>query len=641
MTKKTVKHHPMTAYESLIHLSRYSRWDEKKGRRERWDETVQRFVDYFGNKYPDSFPATDVYNAIYNREVMPSMRALMTAGPALDRDHCSGYNCSFIPIDHPRAFDEIMYILSCGTGVGFSVESHYVEQLPTIAEEIRDTETVLLVADSRIGWAASLRELVSLLYSGRAPKWDLSKVRPAGSRLVTFGGRASGPEPLGRLFSYLCRVFKSAVGRKLTTLECHDIVCKIADVVIVGGVRRSALISLSDLSDNRMAQAKNGSWWVEHPHRALANNSAVYDEKPAFEGFLNEWKSLYESRSGERGIFNRRAAQEQARDRREKHAGDVKQEREYIRYGTNPCGEIVLRPNQFCNLTEVVIRPDDTAATIKEKVRIATILGTFQSTLTNFRYLRKIWQKNVEEERLLGVSFTGIYDNTFMSTPSKELANFLEEMKAFVIKTNEDLAKVLGIPASKATTCIKPSGTVSQLVGCSSGIHPPYAKYYWRTVRFDNKDPITAYLKANGFKHEPEIHHPDSQTVFYFPQKAVGNYDFIHDYNPLDHLALYEQYKRSWCEHNPSITVSYTDDTFLAVGQWVWDNWEIVIGLSFLPRYDAVYEQAPFIEIDKETFEDAQVKVPEFDVDLFFRFESEDHTSGSQELACAAGVCNF
>lgn len=636
----------MTDYEKFIYKSRYARWNEELGRRENWDETVKRYCDFFKNREGgEHFPYEEVYNAIHNMEVMPSMRALMTAGPALERDNIAGYNCSFIPIDSLRAFDEIMYILMCGTGVGFSVEEKYVSQLPVVAETFTKSGTTIVVPDSRTGWASSLRELVSLLYSGRIPEIDYSRVRPAGARLKTFGGRASGPEPLQRLYTYTCSLISGARGRKLTTLECHDLACKIADVVIVGGVRRSALISLSDLGDTRLQSAKNGSWWDLEPQRALANNSAVYNEKPPMEAFLNEWSNLYGSKSGERGIFNQVASRKQV-------IKSGRRDPEHT-FGTNPCGEIILRPNGLCNLSEVIVRPKDSLDDLRRKVRIASIIGTFQSMLTDFRYVRKVWRTNAEEERLLGVSFTGIFDNHQTlgklpfydstldknSNPHIPLEKALEVLRDVAIKTNEDYAARIGIRASAAITCVKPSGTVSQLVGCSSGIHPSFSPYYYRTVRLDNKDPLCSFLKDQGLKNEPEKFHPDSQTVFYFPTKSHGVP--ASQVGAMEHLRLYKAYRTHWCEHNPSVTIYYKDSEFLEIGNWIWNNWDDIGGIAFLPHSDHVYEQAPYIELTEVEYVKALEEVKEINWAKFEEYEKEDATTNSHDLACSAGICEI
>lgn len=621
----------MNDFQKFIHISRYARWRDDEKRRETWEETVTRFCDFFRDKYSDHFPYDLVKSAIVNMEVMPSMRALMTAGEALDRDNVAGYNCSFVAVDDPRVFDEIMYILMCGTGVGFSVERKATEQLPLIPEELYDTDTTIVVPDSRIGWASSFRELIALLYSGKIPKWNLSRVRGAGERLKTFGGRASGPAPLNRLFEFTVGLFKKAKGRRLSSLECHDLICSIADAIIVGGVRRSALISLSNLTDERIAKAKSGAWWVDNPQRAIANNSVVYTEKPDLESFLKEWSALYESKSGERGFFNRVAAKKQAKltGRRDFSGYD---------YGTNPCGEIILRPMGLCNLSEVVIRPTDSLEDIARKVRVAAIIGTFQATLTDFRYLRKQWKKNAEEERLLGVSLTGIMDNMITNNPVSEELDWL---KNEAIKANEEYSTKLGIQPSVSVTCIKPSGTVSQLVGCSSGIHPSFSRYYIRTVRMDNKDPLCEFMKNIGVPHEPEAHRPEHITVFSFPMEAPKGSVTTENVSAMDQLWLYRDYARFWCEHNPSITIYYSDDNYLELGAEIYKRFDDIIGLTLLPKVEHTYVQAPYQEITKEKYEELVGTFPVIDWSKFQSFEEEDSTTATQELACVSGICEI
>ena len=620
----------LTDYQRFIHASRYARWLPEENRRETWKETVDRYTGFFKNRFPDTFPNEDVNNAIYNLDVMPSMRCLMTAGPALERDEIAGYNCSFVAIDSPKAFDEIMYILMCGTGVGFSVERQFTNNLPSIAEEFHETDTTVRVKDSRIGWASAYRELISLLYSGRVPKWDTSGIRPAGARLKTFGGRASGPKPLEDLFNFTVHTFKKAAGRKLNSLECHDLVCKVADIVIVGGVRRSALISLSNLTDDRMRNAKNGAWWESDVQRALANNSVAYTERPDVGIFLKEWTTLYESKSGERGIFNRVAATKKA-------SSNGRRDVEGFEYGTNPCGEIILRSKGLCNLSEIVIREEDTLADLKEKVRVATIIGTFQSTLTNFRYVRSDWRKNQEEERLLGVSMTGIMDHPVLSKPTDETIKWLTELREYAIQTNKEWADKLGIPHSAAITTVKPSGTVSQLVGCSSGIHPAYSSHYIRTVRMDNKDPLTLFFKSQGVPNEPDVTKPSDITVFSFPQKGTNSGVTRNETNAVEQLKLYSVYQKYWTEHNPSITVYYKDDEFLNIGAWIYNNFSDVSGVSLLPHSDHVYKQAPYQEITEEEYNASVASFP--NIDWGNLKEEEDTTTGTQELACVSGVC--
>lgn len=624
-------------YQRYIHTSRYARYLEKEKRRETWEETVQRYLGFMYSKVGDdptgekSEPFEELEKAIINLEVMPSMRAMMSAGKALDRDNVAGFNCAYTAIDHLRCFDEIMYILMCGTGVGFSVERQEVGKLPVIAEEIHDTETVIHVRDSKIGWATGFKELLSLLFNGQSPRWNFDKIRPSGSRLKTFGGRASGPEPLEQLFRFSVTLIKGARGRKLTSLECHDLVCKIADIVVVGGVRRSALISLSNLSDDRMRGAKCGTWWVDNPQRALANNSAVFDETPDFQTFLNEWSSLYASKSGERGIFSRLASRKQA-------AKNGRRDASYA-FGTNPCSEIILRSGQFCNLSEVVVRAGDTLDDLKRKVKLAAILGTLQATLTNFRYLRAHWRKNTEEEALLGVSLTGIMDNKLMAG-CPHLPDMLEKLKDVAVETNKEWAERLGIAQSAAITCVKPSGTVSQLVDSSSGIHARFSDYYIRRVRNDKKDPLSDFMIANGVPHEPDQMNPNV-WVFEFPQKAPEGAVVVEDLTALAQLELWKVYQDSWCEHKPSVTVYYSDEEFLEVGAWVYKNLDDCSGVSFLPRSDHVYQQAPYEAITKEQFDLLVASMPT-DIPWDEFSEGEDNTTGSQELACsAAGGCEI
>lgn len=618
-------------YSRYIHLSRYARWDEKLGRRENWFDTTFRLINYWRNRLSnvEEEVFSSIWESIFNLEVMPSMRSLMTAGPALDRDHVAGYNCAYLPIDHPRAFDETLYILMCGTGVGFSVERQYVQQLPEVAESLHETDTQIVFADSKIGWASGYRELVSLLYAGKIPKISYDKIRPAGAKLKTFGGRASGPGPLRDLCEFTIRTFKGARGRRLTSIECHDLVCKIADIVVVGGVRRSALISLSNLSDDRLRAAKNGQWWVDSPQRALANNSAVYEGNPEFDVFLKEWLSLYESKSGERGIFSRRATTRQA----EKNG---RRDHNY-EFGINPCSEIILRPNQFCNLTECVVRPEDTLESLTHKVRIATILGTFQSTLTDFRYLRKVWKRNTEEERLLGVSLTGIMDHPVLNgTQYEPINSWLVALKEVAIETNKEWADTLGIPRSAAITCVKPSGTVSQLVDSASGIHPRFSSHYLRTVRADTKDPLSRFLIDKGFYYEVDVMNPHNY-VFYFPMKAPDKAKTAKDFNALKQLRLWETYQEYWCEHKPSMTCYYTDDEFLDVGNWIWNNFDKVSGISFLPYVDHVYQQAPYQPVSEDEYNRWMECMPRnVDWSELADYEQEDNTVSSQELACSS-----
>ena len=565
-------------------------------------------------------------------DVMPSMRALMTAGPALERDNVAGFNCSYLPIDHPRAFDELLYILMCGTGVGFSVERQYTSKLPEVADAFHKTETIIRVPDSKIGWAKAFRELISLLYSGQIPEWDMSGLRAAGAPLRTFGGRSSGPEPLRSLFEFTVELFVSAAGRRLSSLECHDLACKVAQVVVVGGVRRSALISLSNLTDDRIRRAKHGQWWVDTPHRGLANNSACYTEKPDFESFLSEWHALYESRSGERGMFSRVASQKKA-------AENGRRDSSY-EFGTNPCSEIILRPNQFCNLSEVVVREGDTLEDLHRKARLATILGTLQSGMVDFRYLRPVWKKNTEEECLLGVSLTGIMDNKLTAgrLGKAKLTDFLTGLKATCIEVNEEWAGRLGINQSTAITCVKPSGTVSQLVDSASGIHARFAKYYIRRVRADIKDPLCEVLKQAGVPHEVDITNPNT-LVFSFYKKSPRASVMVSDQTGVDQLDIWSVYQDSWCEHKPSVTVYYKDDEFLTIGQWLYNKFDEVSGVSFLPYSDHSYQQAPYEAITKEEYDLGVKSMPD---ELIWDIqEHEDKTEGAQTLACAGGSCEL
>ena len=631
-----------TEYQSFIHLSRYSRWLPDEGRRETWIETVSRLSNFMQIHLKknlgveiDSDTWRKIEDYIIGLSVMPSMRALMTAGSALERENIAGYNCSYIPIDNPKAFDEILYILMNGTGVGFSVERQYVDKLPTIPDrEFENTDDVVSVADSKEGWARGFKDLISYLYTCRIPKINVSKVRPAGERLKTFGGRASGPQPLVNLFDFVIEKFKGARGRKLNTMECHDIACKTGEVVVVGGVRRSALISLSNLSDQRLRVAKSGAWWDTNPERALANNSVVYTEKPDAGIFMKEWLALYESKSGERGIFNRVSAQEKARENGRRN-GDYD-------FGTNPCSEIILRPNQFCNLTEVVVRPMDTEATLHEKIEVATILGTIQATLTNFGYLRKRWQTNTEEERLLGVSLTGIMDNSIINRRRERLPEILQSMRNKAVVTNKEWAEKLGIPKSTAITCVKPSGTVSQLVDSASGIHARHNPYYIRTVRGDNKDPLTEFMKAQGIPNEPDVMKPDHTTVFSFPMSCSDTAIYRNDMSAIEQLEIWKCYAQHWCEHKPSVTISVKEHEWINVGNWCWDNFDTLSGISFLPFSDHTYQQAPYQDIDEVQYNTLQDKMPkDIDWNKLREYEKEDNTRGSQELACTAGSCEL
>ena len=622
----------MDDYKTYIHKSRYARWLPEKNRRETWEETVTRYCDFWQKRYPEVFPYSLVWNAIYNQEVMPSMRALMTAGPALERDNIAGFNCSYLAVDDVRAFDEIMYILMNGTGVGYSVERQDINKLPEVSENFHQSDTIIKVADSKQGWATAFRQLISLLYAGQIPKWDTKDVRPSGARLNTFGGRASGPAPLEDLFVFTTGVFTKAAGRKLSSVECSDIVCKIAEVVVVGGVRRSALICLSNLSDERMRNYKNGQWWVDDKQRSLANISAVYTEKPDAETFLKEWLALIESKSGERGIFNRYAAKKQAEKTGRREID--------FAFGTNPCGEIILRSLGFCNLTEVVIRETDTEKDLRNKVEIATLLGTFQSTLTDYKYIRKKWKQNAEEERLLGVSMTGIMDHPQLKVTNQTTADLLNNLKQLAIDCNKLWAKKLQINPSVAITTVKPSGTVSQLVDSASGIHPRHNKYYIRTVRADVKDPLAIFLKEKGVPCEEDMFNK-SNLVFSFPIKAPDNCVTRFEVKALDQLEHYLMFQQNWCEHNPSITVYVKDKEWLDVGAWVYKNLDSLGGVSFLPHSDHIYPQAPYQDITQEQYEQAKNNFPKIDWNEFDSYEVDDATMNMHELACVSGVCEL
>jgi ribonucleoside-triphosphate reductase (thioredoxin) len=623
-----------TDYQSFIATSRYARWLNDENRRENWRETVERFIANVVRGKADPRTEDDILFAMLNLEVMPSMRSVMTAGPALARDNTSGYNCAYLPVDDLKSFDEAMYILLCGTGVGFSVERQYVSKLPEVPELMFKSDTVIVVKDSKGGWAKGLRQLIALLYAGEIPAWDVSLVRPAGAKLKTFGGRASGPAPLVDLFNFVVNTFTNAKGRRLSSIECHDLMCKIGEVVVVGGVRRSAMISLSNLSDDRMRNAKSGNWWEHEGQRALANNSVAYTERPDMETFLAEWTSLVKSKSGERGIFSRVASRKQA----------AKSGRRNVDYefGTNPCSEIILRPNQFCNLSEVVVRATDTIIDLERKVRLAAIIGTIQSTLTHFPYLRKIWQTNTEEERLLGVSLTGIMDNRLMTHANAGLEKLLEHLKNVAITTNAEWAERLNIPASTAITCVKPSGTVSQLVDSASGIHARHSAYYIRTVRGDNKDPLTQFMIDQGIPAEPCVMKPDSTTVFSFPQMSPRQAVTRNDMTALEQLELWMTYQRHWCEHKPSVTITVKDNEWMEVGAWVYKNFDEVSGVSFLPHSDHSYQQAPYQEVGKHDYETLLSVMPErIDWARLSEYETEDTSKGTSTFACAGGSCEM
>ena len=632
-----------TLYQEFIYKSRYAKFLDKEGRRENWNETVARYFDFMQNSLQKNNDYTltnderkELEDAVLALEVMPSMRALMTAGPALERDNTCAYNCSYVVVDDAKAFDETLLILMNGTGVGFSVERQYVNKLPEVPEKLFDNEMTITVKDSKEGWAKGFRQLIALLYSGEIPKWDFSLLRPAGARLKTFGGRSSGPGPLDDLFKFTVKMFKSAAGRKLNSLECHDIMCKIGEVVVVGGVRRSAMISLSNLTDERMRGAKNGSWWETNPQRALSNNSAAYTEKPEMGTFMREWLSLYDSKSGERGIFSRVASQKQAKKYGRRNPD--------FEFGTNPCSEIILRPNQFCNLTEVVVRGTDSLGDLTRKVRLAARLGTLQSTLTRFPYLRKSWTVNTEEERLLGVSMTGIMDNTLTNGKDGEdkLVEALNTLREVAVSANKEYAEKIGIPQSAAVTCVKPSGTVSQLTDTASGIHARHNPYYIRTVRGDNKDPLTKLMKDMGFPNEPDVMKPDATTVFSFPVKSPDGAITRNEMSAIEQLKMWMIYQQNWCEHKPSVTISVKENEWMDVGAFVYNSFDEISGISFLPHFDHVYRQAPYQDCGKTEYDMLASLMPkEIDWSKLAEYEQEDNTKGSQTLACAADGCEI
>jgi len=629
-----------TDYQSFIHKSRYARWLDTEGRREAWDETVDRYMNNVVEPVVNSGTSEDNFNvahdieqAILNLEVMPSMRAMMTAGKALERDNTAGYNCSYLPVDDPKSFDEAMFILLCGTGVGFSVERQFISKLPEVPE-LFDSDTTVVVKDSKEGWAKAFRQVLALLWAGEIPKWDVSKVRPAGARLKIFGGRASGPAPLVDLFNFAVTTFKGAQGRKLSSIECHDLMCFIGQIVVVGGVRRSAMISLSNLSDDRMRHAKSGQWWETAAHRALANNSVSYTEKPDMETYMREWQALVESKSGERGVYNRQAAKNQA-----KKFGRRDPDHEF---GTNPCSEIILRPYQFCNLTEVVVRATDTLEDLERKIRLATILGTIQSTYTKFPYLRKVWSSNTEEERLLGVSLTGIMDNPLMTLSNKGLESTLEHLRGVAVSTNAEWADRLNIPVAAAITCVKPSGTVSQLVDSASGIHARHSSHYIRTVRGDNKDPLTKFMMDQGIPSEPCVMKGDTTTVFSFPVKSPTKSVTRNDMTAIEQLEMWLKYQRHFCEHKPSVTISVREEEWMEVGAFVYKYFDEMSGVSFLPHSEHTYQQAPYQEVDKEAYNVLLKSMPKkIDWAGLSEYEKDDNTVAMQTMACSGDVCEI
>lgn len=623
-----------TDYQAMIHLSRYARWNAAESRRETWQETVARLFDFY-DSMGFEYPRNKLEKAVLNQDIMPSMRSLMAAGPALKQNNIAAYNCAYVAVDHPRVFDETLLILMNGTGVGFSVERQAISKLPMVPDELEEDPSIIVVKDSKKGWQDAFRMLINALYSGLIPTWDTHLVRAAGVKLQTFGGRASGPEPLEDLFRFAIRQFQGAKGRHLNSLEVHDLMCKIGEIVVVGGVRRSAMISLSNLSDPRMRDAKSGQWWSTDPQRALANNSAAYTERPDIGIFMKEWSSLYESKSGERGIFSRAAAQ--------KLVAGLETDRDpNWEFGCNPCSEIILRSAQFCNLSEVVIRSTDTIETLRTKTELATILGTLQSSLTDFKGLRGRWKFNTEEERLLGVSMTGIMDCSLTNGTDSGLDERLTELRAITVKTNRKWAKKFDIQESKAITCVKPSGTVSQLTDSASGIHPRHNPYFIRTVRGDNKDPLTQFMISKGIPAEADVMKPDHTTVFSFPMKSPDNAVCRMDMTALEHLELWKTYQIQWCHHKPSITISVKEHEWLEVGAWVYSNFDHMSGVSFLPYSEHSYQQAPYQDCTEEQYNELLAIMPSsLDWAELALLEMEDNTTGSQEFACTGDSCEI
>lgn len=622
----------MNTKQEFMHKSRYARYLDDKQRRETWEETVSRYCNFWKNyEMADGlFPYQLVWDELYKLDVLPSMRLMMTAGKAVERDNIAAYNCSYVAVNNKRAFSETLYILMCGTGVGFSCERQEVSKLPIVPDSLKDTENTIVVDDSKLGWAKAYKKFISSLYDGDIPQVDYTKLRPAGARLKTFGGRASGPGPLKELFTFTKDKFKAASGRKLTSIEVHDIMCKIGEVVVVGGVRRSALISLSNLSDDRMRHAKIGAWWETEPQRSLANNSAVYTEKPEMETFMEEWLSLIKSKSGERGIFSRIASQKQA-------AKYGLRSIEY-NYGTNPCSEIILRDKQFCNLSTITVRAEDTLETLKHKIGVASIIGTFQSMLTEFQFLSEEWKRNTEEERLLGVSMTGIMDHPVLNKVSDESREWLDTLRIHAREVNKEWSEKLGIKESAAITCVKPEGSTTQLVDAGTGgMHDRFAKYYFRTIRQDNKDPLTQFLIQEGLYHEPDAMKPDNTTVFYFPEKSPENAVFRNSRTAVEQLEHWLMFQRHWCEHKPSVTIYVKEHEWLEVGAWVFKHFDEMSGVSFLPFSDHSYKQAPFQEVTQTEYEVLLAATPTIDWSKFV--ETDDQTIGAQTLACVAGVC--
>jgi len=625
------------SFSEFIYYRTYSRWIEAKGRRETWVETVDRYLAFMREKLADRIQEAEyeeLREAILKQRVMPSMRLLWSAGQAARVNNIAAYNCSFVAPTSLDDLADIMYLLMSGVGVGFSVESQHVQQLPIIERQTGEKLGVHQVLDSKEGWADALKAGLHAWYGGKDIRFEFSLVRPAGARLKTMGGRSSGPGPLKALLNYARTTILARQGRRLPNIDLHDIICRIGDVVERGGVRRAALISLSDFDDEEMRRAKSGHFFISHPQRAMANNSAAYNEKPKAIDFLREWLDLGRGGTGERGIFNRGSLEKQM---------PVRRWQEFQRYrlsaGINPCGEIILRSRQFCNLTEVVARPEDTEESLREKIRLATILGTYQAMLTDFPYIAPEWRQNCEEERLLGVSITGQWD-----CPAVRRAEVLAALRQQAVLVNRQYAERFGIRAATAVTCVKPSGTVSQLVNAASGMHPRYADYYIRRIRISANDPLFDLLRDQKFPCYPETGQDESTAatfVLEFPVKSPSGCVTRDDLHALQQLEYWKLVKHHFTEHNPSVTVSLAEDEWIKVANWLYEEWEMVGGLSFLPKSESVYELAPYEKIDAEEFEKRLAVMPVIDFSRIVLYEKKDATLGAKEFACLGGACEI
>lgn len=627
-----------TPYQDFIFYRTYSRWNDDLGRRETWQETVDRYMSFMRKNVGDKLTFEEyqeIREAILKHEVMPSMRLMWGAGGPTARCNVSAYNCSYLAIKELRDFAETLYLLCSGTGVGFSVEKAAVDQLPVVQPQKGVPSKYFVIDDSKEGWAEALHDCLHALFNGEDAIFDFSQIRPAGARLKTMGGRAAGPQPLMDLLEFTKEVVLARQGKKLRPIDVHDIMTKIGEIVVAGGVRRSAMISLSDLEDAEVQHAKDGRFWEHSAHRALANNSAVYKQKPTREEFLSEWDALRKSGSGERGIFNRGSLTEQVPARRLFEWNGVVP----ALAGTNPCGEIVLKDKQFCNLTEIVARAEDTEETLLKKARIATILGTYQSTLTDFKFLSSEWKRNCEDERLLGVSITGQWDS-----PAVRDEQVLTRMKHVAQDTNSEYAKRFGINPSTAITCVKPSGTVGQLVNASPGLHARYSEYYLKRVRISVTDPLFKMLRDLGVPSHPEVGQGESTAntfVLDFPIASPQGAVTADKLSAIAQLEHWLMMKRSWTEHNPSCTIYIKDGEWEQVRDWIYEHWDLVGGLSFLPYEDHVYELAPYTPISKEEYEKLASLFPKIDFSVLTRYEKDDETTGAQELACVAGGCEL